>query len=180
MSEKLLSVGLDVGTTSSQMVLSELVVENRAGSFAVPELEIGRRRILYKSPIHFTPLVRGELVDAEELRRILDAEYRAAGISKDQVDTGAVIITGETSRKENARAVLSALSDYAGEFVVATAGPDLESVLAAKGAGAVEFSAQTGRRVLHMDIGGGTSNLAWIEDGKIRLFLNSGMAVFLV
>ena len=167
MSERLLSVGLDVGTTSSQMVLSELVVENKAGSFAVPELEIGQRKILYKSPIHFTPLIRGELVDAEGLRQIVDAEYRAAGITKAQVDTGAIIITGETSRKENARAVLEALSDYAGEFVVATAGPDLESVLAAKGAGAVEFSAQTGKRVLHMDIGGGTSNLAWVEDGKI-------------
>ena len=167
MAERLISVGLDVGTTSSQMVLSELLVENRAGSFAVPELEIGQRKILYKSPIHFTPLIRGELVDADSLRRIVDAEYQKAGITKAQVDTGAIIITGETSRKENARSVLAALSDYAGEFVVATAGPDLESVLAAKGAGAVAFSEQTGKRVLHMDIGGGTSNLAWIEDGKI-------------
>ena len=167
MAERLISVGLDVGTTSSQMVLSELLVENRAGSFAVPELEIGQRKILYKSPIHFTPLIRGELVDADSLRRIVDAEYQKAGITKAQVDTGAIIITGETSRKENARSVLTALSDYAGEFVVATAGPDLESVLAAKGAGAVAFSEQTGKRVLHMDIGGGTSNLAWIEDGKI-------------
>ena len=167
MAERLISVGLDVGTTSSQMVLSELLVENRAGSFAVPELEIGQRKILYKSPIHFTPLIRGELVDADSLRQIVDAEYQKAGITKAQVDTGAIIITGETSRKENARTVLAALSDYAGEFVVATAGPDLESVLAAKGAGAVAFSEQTGKRVLHMDIGGGTSNLAWIEDGKI-------------
>jgi len=83
------------------------------------------------------------------------------------VDTGAIIITGETSRKENAKAVLSALSDYAGDFVVATAGPDLESVLAAKGAGADTFSAETGKTVLHMDIGGGTSNLALIRDGKV-------------
>jgi ethanolamine utilization protein EutA len=78
-----------------------------------------------------------------------------------------VIITGETSRKENARAVLENLSEFAGDFVVATAGPDLESVLAAKGAGAVEFSERTGKIVLHMDIGGGTSNLALIADGKI-------------
>ena len=84
------------------------------------------------------------------------------------MDTGAIIITGETSRKENARAVLDALSDFAGEFVVATAGPDLESVLAAKGAGAVDYSQRTGKTVLHMDIGGGTSNLALIRDGKIE------------
>ena len=167
MSERLISVGLDVGTTSTQMVVSELAIENKAGSFSVPEMEIAGRKILYKSPVHFTPLIRGELVDAEALRRIVDEEYRNAGIEKRDVDTGAIIITGETSRKENARAVLNALSDYAGDFVVATAGPDLESVLAAKGAGAVEYSAKTGKTVLHMDIGGGTSNLALIEDGKI-------------
>ena len=167
MSEQLLSVGLDVGTTSTQMVISELTIENRAGSFAVPELEIARRIIRYKSPVHFTPLIRGELVDANALREIVDGEYEKAGIEKSQVDTGAIIITGETSRKENARAVLDALSDYAGDFVVATAGPDLESVLAAKGAGAVDYSAKTGKTVLHMDIGGGTSNLALIEDGAI-------------
>ena len=167
MSESLLSLGLDVGTTSTQMVFSRLRIENKAGSFAVPEMEIESREILYKSPVHFTPLLQGELVDADALRRIVDGEYAAAGITKAQVDTGAIIITGETSRKENARAVLDALSDYAGDFVVATAGPDLESILAAKGAGAVEYSARTGKTVLHMDIGGGTSNLALIEDGRI-------------
>ena len=167
MSEKLISLGLDVGTTSTQMVLSELVIENLAGSFAVPQMEIRERKILHKSPVYFTPLIRGELVDGEKIREIVDKEYEKAGISKAQVDTGAIIITGETSRKENARSVLDALSQYAGEFVVATAGPDLESVLAAKGAGAVEYSTKTGKWVLHMDIGGGTSNLALIENGKI-------------
>ena len=167
MSESLLSVGLDVGTTSTQMVFSRLRIENKAGSFAVPEMAIESREILYKSPVHFTPLLEGDLVDADDLRRIVDGEYAAAGITKEEVDTGAIIITGETSRKENARAVLESLSGYAGDFVVATAGPDLESILAAKGAGATEYSERTGKTVLHMDIGGGTSNLAWIEDGKI-------------
>ncbi len=168
MAETLLSVGLDVGTTSTQMVLSRLTVENRASSFAVPELEIAQRQVLYKSPIHFTPLMGENLVDGPGIRRILEEEYRRAGIDRRQIDTGAVIITGETSRKENARAVLDALSDLAGDFVVATAGPDLESILAAKGAGAVDFSARTGNTVLHMDIGGGTSNLALIRDGSIE------------
>ena len=167
MSESLLSVGLDVGTTSTQLIFSRLRIENKAGSFAVPELQISDREILYESPVHFTPLLHGELVDAEALKRIVDGEYAAAGIDKKDVDTGAIIITGETSRKENARAVLEALSAYAGDFVVATAGPDLESVLAAKGSGAVDYSARTGKTVLHMDIGGGTSNLALIEDGRI-------------
>ena len=167
MGEQLLSVGLDVGTTTTQLIVSRLSVENRASSFAVPELEIAQRQILYQSPVQFTPLLGQNLVDGEGVRRFVETEYAKAGITPEQVDTGAVIITGETSRKENARAVLDALSVLAGEFVVATAGPDLESVLAAKGAGAVELSHREGLPVLHMDIGGGTSNLAWIQDGRI-------------
>ena len=167
MSESLLSVGLDVGTTSTQLIVSRLRIENKAGSFAVPELQIQQRQILYESPIHLTPLLRGERIDAPALQKLVDQEYAAAGITQAQVDTGAIIITGETSRKENARAVLEVLSGYAGEFVVATAGPDLESILAAKGSGAVAYSESTGKTLLHMDIGGGTSNLALIEKGHI-------------
>ena len=164
---ELLSVGLDVGTTTTQLILSRMEVRNNASAFVVPELEITERQVIYRSPVHFTPLLRGELVDGEGIRRIVTQEYRCAGIERGEVDTGAIIITGETSRKENAAAVLESLSSFAGDFVVATAGPDLESVLAAKGAGAVAYSEKTGKRVLHMDIGGGTSNLALMEEGSI-------------
>ena len=167
MPEQLLSVGLDVGTTSTQMILSSITVENRASGFAVPEMAITQRKILYKSPVYFTPLKSHALVDSDGLRALVEQAYKAAGISREQVDTGAVIITGETSRKENAGAVLQALSSFAGDFVVATAGPDLESVLAAKGSGAAEYSEKTGKTVLHMDIGGGTSNLALLENGQV-------------
>ena len=167
MSERLLSVGLDVGTTSTQLVVSELLVENKSSGFAVPEMEITARQIQYRSPVYFTPLIEDKLVDGAEIRRIMEEEYQKAGISREKVDTGAIIITGETSRKENAARVVQSLSELAGDFVVATAGPDLESILAAKGAGAVEYSQITGKTVLHMDIGGGTSNLALIRDGTI-------------
>ena len=169
MYERLCSVGLDVGTTSTQLIVSQLEIQNLAGSFTVPEMHITDRTILYQSPVYFTPLKSESLVDGDGIRKIVDAEYEKAGIRRKDVDTGAVIITGETSRKENAAAVLDALSELAGDFVVATAGPDLESILAAKGAGAVEYSKETGQTVLHMDIGGGTSNLALIEDGKITV-----------
>ena len=128
MAEILRSVGLDVGTTSTQLIFSELTVENKAGSFSVPEMEIGQRKILYKSPVHFTPLTGTDRVDGEAIRKLIEKEYTAAGIRRETVDTGAVIITGETSRKENAETVLRELSGFAGDFVVATAGPDLESV----------------------------------------------------
>lgn len=167
MDESLLSIGLDVGTTSTQLIVSRLTISNRASAFTVPEMEIAERNILYRSPVHFTPLLEGNLVDGDKIRALVEEEYKNAGISRNQVDTGAVIITGETSRRENAKAVLDALSEHAGDFVVATAGPSLESMLAAQGAGAVAYSRDTGERVFHMDIGGGTANLALIEDGKI-------------
>lgn len=167
MVDTLLSVGLDVGTTSTQMVVSRLTVHNRAGAFAVPEMEIRQREILYQSPVHFTPLLEGNRMDAAALRHLVEQEYRNAGISREDVNTGAVIVTGESSRTENAAAVMEALADLAGNFVVAAAGPDLESVLAAKGAGAVDYSERTGETVLHIDIGGGTSNLALIRRGEI-------------
>ena len=167
MGEKLLSVGLDVGTTSTQMVVSRLTVENQASAFSVPDMEIRQRELLYQSPVYFTPLLEGNRMDAAALRRLVEKEYEKAGITRGMVDTGAVIVTGESSRTENAAAVMEALSDLAGHFVVAAAGPDLESVLAAKGAGAADYSGRTGETVLHMDIGGGTSNLALIQKGEI-------------
>lgn len=167
MADMLLSMGLDVGTSTTQLVISKLTIENRASSFSVPELEIAKREILYKSPVHFTPLLGENLVDGNKIRALVEREYAAAGIDREQIDTGAVIITGESSRKENARAVLDALSQFSGDFVVATAGPHLESVLAAKGAGADRYSEEKGVTVLHIDIGGGTSNLALLKNGHI-------------
>jgi len=164
---KLLSVGLDVGTTTTQLILSRLEIRNSAGAFSVPRMEITDRTILYQSPVYFTPLEDEQHVDGSAIRRIVEQEYAAAGVRREDIDTGAIIITGETSRKENARRVLQELSGFAGDFVVATAGPDLESILAAKGSGAVRYSRETGKTVLHMDIGGGTANLARIENGVI-------------
>ncbi len=167
MGTELLSVGLDVGTTTTQLILSSLTVKNCAGSFSVPQFEITGRQIRYRSPVYFTPLKGTDLVDGDAIAQLVEEEYRRAGIGKADVDTGAIIITGETSRKENAASVLQALSGFAGDFVAATAGPDLESVLAAKGAGAVALSKELKNPVLHMDIGGGTTNLALIQDGSI-------------
>ena len=161
--EELLSVGIDLGTTTTQMIVSSLRLENTAAPFTVPRMEITERTILYRSPVYFTPLLSADTLDAAAIARFLEKEYAAAGIKAEQIRTGAVIITGETARKENAKEVLHALSDFAGDFVVATAGPALESVLAAKGAGADVAARQQGRAVLHVDIGGGTANLALFD-----------------
>ena len=161
MQEALRSVGIDIGTTTTQLVISRLTLENRANPFSVPQISIAQREVLYRSAIHFTPLRSDTVIDAEGVRAIVEEEYRRSGVQKGQIDTGAVIITGETARKENAREVLNALSAYAGDFVVATAGPDLESILAARGAGADRCAKERHTAVLHFDMGGGTSNLAY-------------------
>lgn len=158
--ERLLSVGIDLGTTTTQMVVSELEIENTASAFSVPRLAIGSRRVCYRSEVYLTPLLSADTLDAAAIGTIIREEYRKAKITPEQVQTGAVIITGETARKENARQVLAQLSDLAGDFVVATAGPALESVLAARGAGADRYAKEHGKTVLHLDIGGGTTNLA--------------------
>lgn len=167
MKERLLSVGIDIGTSTTQVIFSRLTVKNEAGLFQVPSYAIAEKEILYQSPIAFTPLLSETCIDAQGVRSIVDREYAAAGISKAEVDTGAVIITGETARKENAKSVLHSLSGYAGDFVVATAGPALESVLAARGSGAAEWSEQHHCAVLNLDIGGGTTNFALFDDGKL-------------
>ena len=165
MHESLLSVGIDIGTSTTQLVISRLTLENRAGPFSVPRIAIGEKEVLYRSAIHFTPLLSETEIDAEGVRAIVAEEYRKSGFRQADISTGAVIITGETARKENAREVLAALSDFAGDFVVATAGPDLESILAARGAGIDEYSKEHHKKILHFDIGGGTSNLALYDSG---------------
>ena len=107
MADTLLSVGIDVGTSTTQLIVSRLTVENKASAFSVPEMEISDRQVVYQSPIHFTPLLGENLVDGEKIRDLIAREYEKAGIRPAHVDTGAVIITGETSRKENAAQVLN-------------------------------------------------------------------------
>lgn len=167
MTGELLSVGLDLGTSTTQMVLSRLKLENQASPWAVPKVDITEKEVIYRSPVHFTPLLSDTRIDAAAVRALVETEYQKAGVSRDSLQTGAVIITGETARKENARQVLEALAGLAGDFVVATAGPDLESLLAARGAGVDKLSRERHGAVLHFDVGGGTSNLALYDRGKL-------------
>lgn len=166
MEQQLLSVGIDIGTSTTQLVFSLLTIQNTASAFSVPRMVITGKEIVYASDIYFTPLLSDTVINSDEIRRIIDREYEKAGVKKESIQTGAVIITGETARKENASEVLYALSGYAGDFVVATAGPDLEGIIAAKGAGAAAFSDAKKASVLNFDIGGGTSNLALFKSGE--------------
>lgn len=167
MTETILSVGIDVGTSTTEVVFSRLTIENLAGAFSVPRIQIVDKEVIHRSQVYLTPLASAELVDVAALKQIVASEYTKAGITPDQVSTGAAIITGETARKENAAQVLAALSEMAGDFVVATAGPELESVLAARGTGIDTYSTMTSDVVANLDIGGGTTNIAVYRRGTL-------------
>lgn len=151
MKETILSVGIDIGTSTTQLIFSRLTIENLASSYMVPRIRIVDKEVTYRSEIYFTPLLSQTEIDAEKVKGIIEREYRKAGMKPEDLQTGAVIITGETARKQNANSVLASLSSMAGDFVVATAGPDLESVLSAKGAGADRISEEKRIAVANID-----------------------------
>lgn len=165
-SRTLLSVGLDIGTTTTQIVFSRIYLRNVAPSLQVPRIGIGDRDILYQSEIVLTPLATRDRVDVRALEEIVNREYRRAGYAPEQVETGAVIVTGEIAKKENAAEILQALGKYAGEFVVTVAGPRLEAQMAGRGSGAASWSREHYARVTNVDIGGGTANAAVFELGN--------------
>ena len=162
----ILSVGIDVGTSTTQVVFSKLQMDNAGGYFSVPRVAIVDKEVVYKSEVYMTPLKTDVLIDTEALRDIVSAEFRKAGYRPEDTDSGAVIITGESARKENSDAVLKSLSDFAGDFVVSAAGPDMESLIAGKGSGAWQYSMDHHCRVANLDIGGGTTNVVLFEDGE--------------
>ena len=163
---EILSVGIDIGTSTTQVVFSRISMDNLAGYFTAPRIAITNKEIIYKSPVYFTPLRTNILIDGEKVRDIIAKEYKSAGFSPEDVDTGAVIITGESARKENAQVVLENLSNFAGEFVVSTAGPDLESIIAGKGSGAYSYSLENDLPVINLDVGGGTTNIVQFDCGE--------------
>ena len=165
--QKIISVGIDIGTTTTQLVLSRLTVRNSAPASVIPHMEISEREVLYRSGIHFTPIDDHQLIDAEAVAQIIAEEYRQAGMNPWDVETGAVIITGETAKKENAANILESVSEYAGDFVVATAGVNLESILAGRGSGASAYSQEHHKVYANIDIGGGTANIGVFDGGRV-------------
>jgi ethanolamine utilization protein EutA len=165
--ETITSVGVDVGTTTTQTVVSRLRVEvSQYDGAAAPR--IVDREIVFRGPIHETPLLDPETVDIEGVVELVEGDLEEAGVSSDVVDTGAVIVTGETARKENAEPLAHRLAADSGTFVAAVAGASLEAVLAAQGSGAVAHATRAGETVANVDVGGGTTNVAIFEGSEVR------------
>ncbi|MFJ5764059.1 ethanolamine ammonia-lyase reactivating factor EutA [Lysinibacillus sp. NPDC093210] len=165
--EKIYSAGIDIGTSTTKMVVSSFLLKNVAGVTHVPRIEIIEKTVLHQSPIIKTPFLNHDIIDMEQIEQFIFQQYELAQISPADISTGAIIITGESATKENASEVVHAIADSAGHFLVATAGPDLEGIIAAKGAGTVQLSKNTGKVIANIDIGGGTANIAVMQYGEV-------------
>ena len=163
----LTSVGIDIGSSTSHLVFSHLTLK-RKGADLSTQFEVTGRRVLYRSPILLTPYQSPTLMDVDRLREFFDAQYAKAGFGPDDVDTGAVVITGEALNKENAQPISELFARHSGKFICASAGPNHEALLAAHGCGAVALSKDENATVLNIDMGGGTTKLSLIRNGVVN------------
>jgi len=159
---RLTSVGVDIGSSTSHLVFSRLVLERLDNRYVVAE-----RKILRESDVLLTPYCADATIDAQALGDFIETQYRLASLAPESIDTGALILTGVAVRRANARAIGELFAAQAGKFVSVSAGDALEATLAAYGSGAVARSIREPVRVMNVDIGGGTSKIAVCEAGEI-------------
>jgi ethanolamine utilization protein EutA len=160
---QLTTVGVDIGSSTSHLVFSRLQLTLEGSRYRVT-----RREVLNESQILLTPYVDETRIDVEALETFINRQYKTANIRREEVDTGALILTGVAVRRRNARAIAELFAQEAGKFVAVSAGDGLEATMAAHGSGAVAHSAKTGGVVLNIDIGGGTSKFAVCNNGKVH------------
>lgn len=171
---ELRTIGIDIGSSTSHLLFAKVLLQRQSQGLSSRFLVVDRE-IVWRSPIMLTPFLPDGTIDAAALGHFIHDSYRAAGIARSDIDSGAVILTGEAIKRKNARAIDELFAEEAGKFVCATAGHKLECTLAAHGSGAVALSRQRRECVLHVDIGGGTTKLSLIDKGTIV-----GVAAFAV
>ena len=162
----LTSVGIDIGSSTSHLMFSRLLIGYP--SLLQRKPIVVERNVIARSPILLTPFSGDWNIEAEPLRELIDDTFKEAGLTRNHIDTGAVIITGEAARRDNAGKIAELFADETGKFVCATAGPTLETIMAAHGSGAVLTSREQGLTLLNIDVGGGTTKISVIVEGRIR------------
>lgn len=160
------SVGIDIGSSTSHLIFSRLTLRRQGASLS-GRFKVTEREILFRSPILLTPYRSRTSIDVDAVKRFIEQAYRAAGLTPDDIDTGAVIITGEALKKENAQPIVQYFAGYSGKFICAAAGHNHEALLAAYGCGAVELSRAEHKTVLNVDVGGGTTKFSLVEAGVV-------------
>ncbi len=158
----LTSVGVDIGSSTSLLVFSHLELEREDGRYVLV-----KRTIISESEILLTPYIDGSTIDENALGRFINHQSEVAGLNREDVDTGALILTGVALLRQNARAIGDLFAQETGRFVAVSAGDNLETTMAAYGSGAVTLSAEGNRTLINVDIGGGTTKIAICSEGKI-------------
>ena len=157
-----LSVGVDIGSSTSHLVFSRIMLERLDSRYVVTA-----RETFYQSDILLTPYSAEGEIDADALGRFIESQYRNASVDPDEIDTGALILTGVAARRRNARRIGELFARQAGKMVAVSAGDSLESVMAAYGSGAVARSIRDRATVMNVDVGGGTTKVAVCADGRV-------------
>jgi ethanolamine utilization protein EutA len=160
------SVGIDIGSSTTHVIFSRLVLR-RQGVTLSARYVVTNREVLYRSPILLTPYLTATSIDTDQVKKFIERSYKEAGFDAADIDTGAVVITGEALKKENSRPILEYFSTESGKFICASAGPMHEALLAAYGSGAVALSRHHRNAVLDVDMGGGTTKISLIRNGEI-------------
>ena len=160
------SVCIDIGSAGTQILFSRMHLQRQAVDLSTRYLVV-ERETLFESPISLTPYRSESLIDERALGTLIDEAYGAADLHPNDIDTGVVILTGEALRRDNAERITRILSETCGDLVCATAGHHMEAMLAAHGSGAVQASYDRGERILNIDMGGGTTKLSVIDNGKV-------------
>src|SRR6516162_10713503 len=158
-----LSVGVDIGSSTSHLVFSRIVLERLDSRYVVTI-----RETFYQSDILLTPYSAEDDINAAALGAFIERQYQDAKVDPDEIDTGALILTGVAVRRRNARKISELFAREAGKMVAVSAGDGLEAVMAAHGSGAVARSLRENATVVNIDIGGGTSKIAICAGGKVR------------
>src|SRR5450631_2759524 len=146
-----LSVGVDIGSSTSHLVFSRIVLERLDSRYVVTT-----RETFYESDILLTPYSAGETIDSDALGAFIERQYKDAKVDPDEIDTGALILTGVAVRRRTAR-----------KIVAVSAGDTLETVMAAYGSGAVARSIRDRTTVMNVDVGGGTSKISICSEGRV-------------
>ena len=163
---ELRTVGIDIGSSTSHLLFARVTLKRLAQGLS-SRFTVVDRQVLWRSPIILTPFLPDGAIDAHELAHFIHHAYHDARLRRSDIDSGAVILTGEAVKRKNARAIDEIFAAESGKFVCATAGHKLECILAALGSGASALSQRRRECGLHVDVGGGTTKLALIDRGEI-------------
>ena len=169
---ELTTVGIDIGSSTYHLMFAKVHLKRETQEHS-SRFEVVHSEILWRSEIALTPY-RGKRIDTELVRNFVDQSYQKAGLHPSEIDSGAVILTGEALRQHNARSLADVVAAGSGEFVCVSAGHHLEAMLAAFGSGAAKFSEVHEKSLIHVDIGGGTTKLALIDATAQQLGLAKG------